>query len=525
MACAVALGTGVAFGVTAHPALADPIPMKLLRGLQIQLSAPGTVDGSESVLLDVQFRGGNVRSIELYIDGALVKQQAIGTQEGRGVISFALEAMLLTAGSHDILIKAFDQNGNVATATTRLRVKAEESSSLVRLVNPKKNAMVQGVLPLEVTLDASLKNPYVAFFLDNDFLALSNFAPYTYNWDSAKVANGRHVLTVKVYDGETAAQVHMISIPIRVNNPGGFTNRQEETPDLRQPQSGGPVAKRLHVAAEMALPENRGVLNGVGSGLASALRANIAPLNSRPAPITSDPFNPVVPQIAPKPLAPAQSVALASPDNQPLPTTARPPIERLPGVFSRLSNPQDLAPLTGDAQPGQLFRQTPRLLRSGNIAALPGRQLEGASVAPIRVTSLAKPSKTTGLPTFRAHSRYDGKTFEIAFDNSLIAFDVPPRVENGLPLAPFRAIFEHTGGTVKWYGQSKTVRAYNSAREIEFRIGDTQAKINNQSVQMETRPYLEQGRAVVPISFIQDAMDVNVEYDPATGRLRIESKK
>jgi hypothetical protein len=115
------------------------------------------------------------------------------------------------------------------------------------------------------------------------------------------------------------------------------------------------------------------------------------------------------------------------------------------------------------------------------------------------------------------------KTFAVAFDSTRIAFDVPPRVEHGLPLAPFRAIFEHTGGTVQWFSDSKTVRAVNSAREIDIRIGDRNAKVNNETVKMAATPYIDRGRTIVPLSFVKDAMGVNIQYDARTGHMLIES--
>lgn len=117
------------------------------------------------------------------------------------------------------------------------------------------------------------------------------------------------------------------------------------------------------------------------------------------------------------------------------------------------------------------------------------------------------------------------KSFDVAFDNTRIAFDVQPRVQHGMPLAPFRQIFEHTGGEVKWYGKSQTVRAVNSTHEIQFRIGHSTARVNNQTIKMDAKPFVEHGRAIVPLSFVRDAMDVKVNFDAHTGHLRIESNR
>src|SRR5438445_9575727 len=78
MACVVALaaGTGVA-GLTALPAFANPSPATAVQGLQVNIVPPGTVSGDTTIPLEVKFHGGNIRVIELFIDGSRVTRQAL----------------------------------------------------------------------------------------------------------------------------------------------------------------------------------------------------------------------------------------------------------------------------------------------------------------------------------------------------------------------------------------------------------------------------------------------------------------
>ena len=41
---------------------------------------------------------------------------------------------------------------------------------------------------------------------------------------------------------------------------------------------------------------------------------------------------------------------------------------------------------------------------------------------------------------------------------------------------------------------------------------------------MEAVPYLDRGRTIVPVSFLRDAMDLKVSFDPETGHVLIEKK-
>ena len=156
-----------------------------------------------------------------------------------------MEAGLLSEGAHDILIKAQDASGNTATATTQIKITAG-ASGMVKFQFPKNKAMVQGVVPIEIKLDPSIHNPYVSFFIDDVFLSLSNYAPFSVNWDSSRVTNGQHTVSVEVYDGDTLAKVKATSLQFTVNNPGGLTNRQKETQDLGKAHPVDPA----HVAAK-----------------------------------------------------------------------------------------------------------------------------------------------------------------------------------------------------------------------------------------------------------------------------------
>jgi hypothetical protein len=555
MACVIALatGTGVVLGATASPAHAEKTSA-LASGLQLVIASPSTVSGEATTYVDVSFQGGNIRSIELYVDGTLIKKQVIRTRDSRGVISFALDG--LTEGDHEVLIKALDQDGNPASASSRLKVVPDVMDSLVQWKYPKKEEMVQGVVPIQIAVDRSVRNPYVTFLIDNDFLAFINLPPFTYNWDTSRLPNGSHTIGVEVYDGETLARVKTLTMKINVNNPGGKTMIQKDTPDLtKKPDKGGPLAPGILAAAESAIPKGGMALQSPGAKLFRVGEKMIAMPGNRVAGTqgrtnakrTARPSLPNALQIltpgtggnrvVPTPLTPdaADTLRNVPPTGanhtafaKGVPPNGEKRVVVVPGLPPLCVQPQDVATLlTSDRKVSDLARVALRPRRAGNIAAMPTTKLGGSrAVATSQAPVLVRGTKPTVKATVVAGDlSTPGKSFAVAFDNQRIAFDVAPRVEKGLPLAPFRQIFEHTGGKVEWYKQSQTVRAFNSEREIEFRVGKKEAKVNNQSLEMERKPYLEGGRAIVPLSFVRDAMNVKVHYDAATGRMVIESNK
>ncbi len=68
---------------------------------------------------------------------------------------------------------------------------------------------------------------------------------------------------------------------------------------------------------------------------------------------------------------------------------------------------------------------------------------------------------------------------------------------------------------------TKTVTASADGKSIMIQIGDRNAKVDQITMSMEVTPYIDRGRTIVPLSFIHDALGVNVEYDKETGHVLI----
>jgi LysM repeat protein len=115
-------------------------------------------------------------------------------------------------------------------------------------------------------------------------------------------------------------------------------------------------------------------------------------------------------------------------------------------------------------------------------------------------------------------------TFDIVVDNQRIEFDVNPRVEKGLPIAPFRHIFEHAGGVVVYYPGDRSVKAAKPDKEVRLKIGSAEAMVNGAVVVMERPASIDSGRTMVPVRFVTEALDMVAEYDVKTGNIYLVRK-
>lgn len=137
-----------------------------------------------------------------------------------------------------------------------------------------------------------------------------------------------------------------------------------------------------------------------------------------------------------------------------------------------------------------------------------------------------KPTETGNLkPLSIAPGRRlpDVDRFDIYLGGEKINFDVAPRITNGIPLSPFRHLLEGYGGEVKWTHETKEVDGDADGQHIWFKIGDANAKVNGESVQLEVAPFIEKGRSIIPLSFLTVALNLDIQYDANTGHVLIQS--
>jgi len=112
-------------------------------------------------------------------------------------------------------------------------------------------------------------------------------------------------------------------------------------------------------------------------------------------------------------------------------------------------------------------------------------------------------------------------SFDVVVNNKRVAFDVPPRIENGLPITPFRQIMEYAGGVVIWDAEKQEVNAANDQSAIKIKIGSKEAMINQTVIVMDREAFLDSGRTMVPVSFMEKALDLKAEYDVKSGTIML----
>lgn len=103
----------------------------------------------------------------------------------------------------------------------------------------------------------------------------------------------------------------------------------------------------------------------------------------------------------------------------------------------------------------------------------------------------------------------------VFIDGKRVYFDVPPRVEAGRTLVPLRAFFEALGAAVDWYGETQRIVAHKDGLEVQLTVGAKEALVNGETVILDVPAKVEEGRTLVPLRFVSEALGADVEWDPA----------
>lgn len=103
-------------------------------------------------------------------------------------------------------------------------------------------------------------------------------------------------------------------------------------------------------------------------------------------------------------------------------------------------------------------------------------------------------------------------TIKVIVNNVHVAFDQPPVLENGRTLVPLRAIFEALGASIGWDDATKTVTATKDGIEISLQIGAEEMYVNGEAKLLDVPAKLINSRTLVPVRAISEAFNCQVTW-------------
>jgi hypothetical protein len=431
-----------------------------------------------SPTLTVKYDGANASLVELRINGESFATRAVASKETKGTVEFTVTVTDLKDGDNEVEIRLYDKTGKVLSSQKQNISTDQGNKGPVYITGPKQGETVKGPVEIKIGFGKELKNAFVSFFIDGDHKEIKNTPPYNYVWDTQKESNGWHTVEAWVVD-ELTNTYKSKQVRVFVNNPGGRTNRTG---------LGGGEAVVAKGTSQATIEDTN---NGIkGSDLTVA--ATTAPVG-----VSTPKVGAVKTTVTAKtPVAvPAASKA------QPVATKVTPKID------------DKVATLKSPAVDGGIPMANMNMVPTGSRIARPHGLPNFATEAATKVLSIGKGFRMEGV-----------NTFSVLYNGRFVEFDVQPRVDEGIPMTPFRHLIEKAGGMVGWLKSAKEVNASADGTKIWFKVGDANAKVNDKAFKLEMAPYIDRGRTIVPLTFMSDALKVNIDFDPSTGHVLITKK-
>lgn len=103
--------------------------------------------------------------------------------------------------------------------------------------------------------------------------------------------------------------------------------------------------------------------------------------------------------------------------------------------------------------------------------------------------------------------------------------DVPPVIVEGRVLVPLRKIFEALGAVVNYEETTGRIVAVRGASRVELAIGSTEALVNGQRVYLSVPARIVDGRTMVPVRFVSEALGDQVDWDDATRTVTVNRRQ
>jgi len=163
----------------------------------VSVAAPASnasVSGSVTVSVNASDNVA-VSKVELYLDGAIYGVY------GTSPYNIPWNTSTYANGSCTLMAKAYDAAGNEGqSANVAVNVFNDAIAPVVSIASPAHNSTVAGSVAVSANSSDNVGVTRVDFYVNNALQATLASAPYSFNWNTAALANGSYTLSATAYD-------------------------------------------------------------------------------------------------------------------------------------------------------------------------------------------------------------------------------------------------------------------------------------------------------------------------------------
>ena len=116
-------------------------------------------------------------------------------------------------------------------------------------------------------------------------------------------------------------------------------------------------------------------------------------------------------------------------------------------------------------------------------------------------------------------SVYAESSVKVIIDNNEIEFDVEPQIINDRVMVPMRKIFEALHSRIEWIEETQMIMSVTGSKIILMQIGKNIVVTkdftdgNETRTEIDTPPQIIDGRTLVPIRAVSEALSVDISWN------------
>ena len=117
------------------------------------------------------------------------------------------------------------------------------------------------------------------------------------------------------------------------------------------------------------------------------------------------------------------------------------------------------------------------------------------------------------------------KSISLQINGSEISAEVPPTVIDGRTMVPVRAIFEAVGANIDFNAETKTITAKKGDTTVNMTVGAKIATVNSKEVQLDAPVVIVNGRTLAPARFVAETFGYTVQWDAENKIVKITGEE
>ena len=106
-----------------------------------------------------------------------------------------------------------------------------------------------------------------------------------------------------------------------------------------------------------------------------------------------------------------------------------------------------------------------------------------------------------------------------------VTIDTAPVIIDGRTMLPVRGVSEAMGGNVDWNNDTKTVTITLGSNKVEMTVDSKTAYFNNNAQTLDVAPVILNGRTMLPARFIAESFGFDVNWDNHTKTISITPRQ